>query len=444
MRRGNDSAGRRVNRSPRTWGTLATMSLDRQRSVVGIVPGVVAKPCGRGGVVPPRAFPVPFPCRHTSGFHGGSTRAPATSARCRLFLPGLLGLYGLLVFSGATAAEPAAAPARCPLRIACFNAENLAAPGERTGLTRFRFEPGRRRHLERVAAVVETLLPDILVMPEVVSRAGVDAVVAILHEKGLGTYRGYHVDGRDAFSRFDVAIIARVAPDRVDDAEIRIRAPGKRSPRGAARPEETAAGDDEGWLRQRYSFVDEKGAAREDETVLERHALAFFTVCGTRIGVLGLHLKSNPSDAASNAQRGAEVAIAREIVRRDIVARGYLPVVLGDLNDYDPDVPMADPSRRTRTTVLRDLKEFDAAADGPELVNAAGFIPRVADRFSSHWDVNENGAADGDDVFSLLDHVLLHRDLVPAVTRAFICHAIDLDVSDHFPVVVDLDLAARE
>jgi len=37
--------------------------------------------------------------------------------------------------------------------------------------------------------------------------------------------------------------------------------------------------------------------------------------------------------------------------------------------------------------------------------------------------------------------VLLHRDLEPAVTRAFVCHATHLDVSDHFPVVVDLDLA---
>jgi exonuclease III len=361
--------------------------------------------------------------------------------------PGIGGSMGLVAVvllanvAGGADSEPDTGPSRCRLRIASFNAENLAAPGERTGLTRFRFETGRRRHIERVAAVVETLAPDILVMPEVVSRAGVDAVVEILHEKGLGTYRGYHVDGRDAFSRFDVAIIARIPPDQVDGAEIRIRAPDRKTGRGTSRAagEEAESGGDADWLRRRYSFVDEKGATREDETVLERHALAFFTVCGTRLGILGLHLKSNPSDAASNAQRGAEVAIAREIVRRDILARGYVPVVLGDLNDYDPDVPMADASRRTRTTVLRDLKDIDPATAGPELVNAARFIPRVADRYSSHWDVNENGAPDGDDVFTLLDHVLLHRDLEPAIRRVFICHATDLDVSDHFPVVVDLE-----
>jgi exonuclease III len=91
--------------------------------------------------------------------------------------------------------------------------------------------------------------------------------------------------------------------------------------------------------------------------------------------------------------------------------------------------------------VLHDLKDYDDAAAGDELVNAAQFIPRVADRYTSHWDFNENGVADSDDVFTMIDHVLVHRDLVPSITRAFVCHAIDLDVSDHFPVVVDFDLA---
>jgi exonuclease III len=38
----------------------------------------------------------------------------------------------------------------------------------------------------------------------------------------------------------------------------------------------------------------------------------------------------------------------------------------------------------------------------------------------------------------MIDHVLLHRDLEPSVARVFICHTVDLGVSDHHPVVVDL------
>ena len=347
----------------------------------------------------------------------------------------------------------------CPLRVACFNVENLAAPGERTTLTRFRFEPARRRHLEHVAAVIETLTPDIVVMPEVVSREGVDAVVKLLHAKGLSDYRGYHVDGRDKFSGFDVAILSRIEPDEVDGRQIHIFVPSgtKRSakrPRdgGGANPEPAADSEPaadardmateggDGWMRRGFSHVDDRGVTRNEEAVLQRHAAAYFTVCGRKIALLGVHLKSNPSDVGSNAQRMAETSIAREIVRREFIARGYTPIVLGDINDYDPDVPMADSSRRTRTTVLHDLKDYDDASAGDELVNAAQFIPRVADRYTSHWDFNENGTADTDDVFTMIDHVLVHRDLVPAIARVHVCHAIDLDISDHFPVVVDFDL----
>ena len=324
---------------------------------------------------------------------------------------------------------PAARSPTGRLRIACFNAENLAVPGEDTRLTRFRFEPARRRHLERVAAVIETLAPDIIVMPEVISAAGVEAVVALLHEKGLADYQGHHVDGRDKFSGFDVAVLSRFDPDEIDGARIHFFAPEPQAKAAAA------AADD--WLQRQYSFQDDRGREQTKTAVLQRHAVAYFTVGGRKIAVCGLHLKSNPSDVASNAQRMAETSIVREVVKRQIVARGYLPIVLGDINDYDPDLSMADSGRTTLTTVLRDLKDYDESTAGDELVNAAKFIPRIADRYTSHWDFNENGAADRDDVFTMIDHVLVHRDLVPLISRVFISHAIDLDVSDHFPVVVD-------
>jgi endonuclease/exonuclease/phosphatase family metal-dependent hydrolase len=369
-----------------------------------------------------------------------------------LLLPFVVAL--MMPWGMSARAEERTTPSACLLRVACFNVENLAAPGERTTLTRFRFEPARRRHLEHVAAVIETLAPDIMVMPEVVSREGVDAVVNLLHAKGLKDYHGYHVDGRDKFSGFDVAILSRIVPDEVDGRQIHIFVPSgtkrsaKRARNGDATAEvqtaearDTAADGGDGWMRRSYSHVDNAGVTRNEQAVLQRHAAAYFTVCGRKIALLGVHLKSNPSDVGSNAQRMAETSIAREVVRREFVARGYTPIVLGDINDYDPDVPMADSNRRTRTTVLHDLKDYDDASAGDELVNAAQFIPRVADRYTSHWDFNENGAADADDVFTMIDHVLVHRDLVPAITRAHVCHAIDLDISDHFPVVVDFDLA---
>ena len=324
------------------------------------------------------------------------------------------------------------------VRIACFNTQALAVPGESSRFARERFDPGRQRHLERVAAVIEVVDPDILVLSEVTSAETVAALATILRDKGLGDFRGHHVDGKDHFTGFDVAFLARLKPDLIDGASVRLFAPQKRPRRSAV-----LAGEAElPWTAQRYTEPQDDGSSREEIAVLKRHAVCCFTVAQRRLGLVGLHLKSNPSDPAANAQRMAEVAIVRRIVGRELLPLGYLPIVLGDINDYDPDVPMADAERMTRTAVVRNLRDIDPETPGEELINAAAFIPRVADRFSSHWDYNENRAADPEDVFTLIDHILLDRRLAEGLQRVFICHASGLEVSDHFPVVVDIDLAA--
>ena len=324
------------------------------------------------------------------------------------------------------------------VRIACFNTEALAVPGESSRFARERFDPGRQRHLERVAAVIAAVDPDILVLSEIASAEPAAALAAILREKELGAFQVHHVDGKDRFTGFDVAFLSRLPADLIDGGTVRLFAPEK-NPRRA----DVLAGEAElPWTAERYSEPQDDGSSREEIAVLKRHAVGCFTVQGRKLGLVGLHLKSNPSDPGANAQRAAEVEIVRRIVCRELLPRGYLPIVLGDINDYDPDVPMADRERTTQTAVLRNLRDIDPSQPGEELVNAAAAIPRVADRYSSHWDYNENGAADPEDVFTLIDHILLDRWLAEGLRRASICHASGLGASDHFPVVVDIDLAA--
>jgi endonuclease/exonuclease/phosphatase family metal-dependent hydrolase len=47
---------------------------------------------------------------------------------------------------------------------------------------------------------------------------------------------------------------------------------------------------------------------------------------------------------------------------------------------------------------------------------------------------------DEGDVQTMLDHILLPKELMPTVKRVVIAHVNDLHLSDHFPVIVDLDL----
>ncbi len=315
------------------------------------------------------------------------------------------------------------------LRIVTFNAELLNAPRVSPGqIQKFRFDEARNGHLERVAALVESLNPDVFNLVEVTSRAAVDALVAKLHEKGLVEYRGYHVDSHDAFTAGDVALISKIAPDLIDGQPIRtIYSPA----------------DDPTW-RQNFTFPGRDGPISNGTSSIDRNSMYFLTIGGYKLGFFGLHLRSNPQDAYANAKRTAEAQVARRAIRAEIVKRGYLPIVLGDLNDYDPDVPDRDPSRGTSTTVLRDLKDYDPAHEGPELVNVGERIVRVADRYTEVWDRNENRAVDGDDVFTMIDHILLPKELMPYVTRVFISHTVSLETSDHFPVVVDLRLPRRE
>ena len=220
-------------------------------------------------------------------------------------------------------------------------------PGEWSRFARYRFPPGRMRHLEGVASVVEVVNPDILVLSEVSSPEACVALAALLREKGLGDFQSYHVDGRDSYTGFDVAFVSRVVPDRIEGELIHLFAP-ERTPR--LRDVQNGA-TQLPWTTERYSRPEEEGESTEAIAVLKRHAVCFFSLSGHKIGMTGLHLKSNPSDPQANAQRTAEAAIVRRIVQREIVSRGYLPIILGDLNDYDPDVEMADSTRKTQTSV---------------------------------------------------------------------------------------------
>ncbi|TWT35144.1 Endonuclease/Exonuclease/phosphatase family protein [Posidoniimonas corsicana] len=333
-------------------------------------------------------------------------------------------LLVLLLIPGVCAADEAT-----PLRIMTFNVEILTAPGVRAGqLQKYRFDYARGRHLDRAADIIEVLNPDILNLVEATSKEVVDEIVARLHAKGLTEYTGYHIESNDTFTGMDVAVITKFPPDEVDGEKIRTY----------------FSGGDDPTFRQSYRAPDYDGKERSFTASLSRNSGYFIEVSGYRLGFLGLHLKSNPSDEYSNAQRTAQAKVAQRVLNGEVTRRGYLPVVLGDLNDYDPDVPDRDDTRDTVTEVLPMLKDFDPDHDGPELFNAAEFMPNQADRYTSHWDWNENGAADPQDVFTMIDHILLPVELKPHVKRAFIAHVVGLETSDHYPVVVDLLLPAKE
>ena len=154
---------------------------------------------------------------------------------------------------------------------------------------------------------------------------------------------------------------------------------------------------------------------------------------------LGLHLRAHPSSGKSNGQRTGQSIVAQKIIRQEIVARGYTPIVLGDLNDYDADVSDRSGSA-TQTNVLANLKDYDASSPGPELLNTGSLIVRTFDRYTAHWDQDRDDVPDEGEPMTMIDHILIHSSLMPAVKRVFIDHGHGGSTTDHWPVVVDLEL----
>ncbi len=312
------------------------------------------------------------------------------------------------------------------LKIMTFNVENLAAPGVKTRLERYRWDIARKALFERVANVIEAMEPDVVNLIEVFSKESVDLLVEVLHEKGLKDYRGYHIQNSDNFTGFDVCVVTKIPLDEIDGQTIRHFGPGTEHP-----------------YREPYYNKDETGTVRQKTAGISRHALYFLTFNGQKIGFLGLHLKAQPDDVPSNLQREHEMKMAQKIISGEIVKRGYQPIVLGDLNDYDPDVPDRDETRNTMTGVLKGFKNYDATTPEDELVNAAGKIARPADRYTNWWDRNENGVQDSEDVLSMIDHILLPKAWEANIRRTLIFHN-NNDISDHWPVYTEVMIPARK
>jgi endonuclease/exonuclease/phosphatase family metal-dependent hydrolase len=319
------------------------------------------------------------------------------------------------------ALAPALLHARTPaaprsLRIASFNLEWLTATARESRMAPWKNEAqlqAHRRDLARILA--EDVRADIVCVLEVTSRAALDKLAAepALRKSG---YRVLHLESGDTGTGQDVAFLVRVPLDKFGGMEIRRFADTLATPPSAAK-------------RSRKKPV----RAR-----LTKHAVVCLTSADLKVCVMGLHLLAHPDDKRRTARREIQARIAAGLIRTEIVAKGYAPIVLGDFNDFDPEVALPADSKGERK-VLALVKDFDPSRKGPEMFNFAERIQPETDRYSAYWDKNKNDARDEGELASLIDHILLDKVLSGRLVKAEILHGShDGSVSDHWPLVVDL------
>ncbi len=125
----------------------------------------------------------------------------------------------------------------------------------------------------------------------------------------------------------------------------------------------------------------------------------------------------------------------------ELAGQGRQVIVLGDFNDLDGETLDAR-GEKPISQVLAMVRGMDRATPKDDLVNAAGRLPQEK-RYTTHADRNGNNRVDGKQELSMIDHILLSPALAAKIAKVDIRQtALDdlTRVSDHFPVVVTLNL----
>lgn len=305
---------------------------------------------------------------------------------------------GLLLISAPSGAET--------IRLMTWNAQWLVSSVGEAAKAPWRDEAEIDAHHDRLARVIAREDADVVNLVEVVGRRSLEELaekVNALAPAG-GPYRAYGATCHDHGTRQCLGVLTRRPLEAVDGQAVR----------------HFYSAEEDGRWRQ--------PAGPGETTSLSKNIVYAVRVGGRKLGLVGLHLAAFPADTRRTPQREGQAEVAARILAEEVAGRGLVPVVLGDLNDFDPDVPDLDDRAQPITTVLRRIKDYDPAQPGDELVNAAAGLPK-----QERWTYRHRGSA------TQIDHVLVHRSLADSVTRVEIPRAVE-GASDHWPMVVELDI----
>lgn len=308
---------------------------------------------------------------------------------------------------GVAAAQQDTRPDRGRLRIMTFNGEFLwdgRLPEEGNVDFPWKGSPDEAdEHLAEIAQVIAAADPDIVNLVEV---EGIDALNRLNDQflPGRG-YTAHLIQGLDTYTGQDVGILTRIG----------LRSIG------------------------RTDIYGESGSVRKR---VSKNYVATLSVGDTlNMVVIGVHFLAFPLRLDRVDERQAQADAIRQVARA-YADSGFAVVVLGDLNDYDGAVDSRDVNdHQPITTVLADLRELDPSDDSDDLVNVGRLLPQ-ARRYTAHYDANQDGFVTVNEL-SAIDHVLLSGRLADLVESVDVDQGYDpLTVSDHFPVVVTLQLGA--
>lgn len=268
-------------------------------------------------------------------------------------------------------------------------------------------------HMDYVANVIKELNPDVVNFCEVEGCDELNMLVADLKDI---SYIPYLKKGTDTSTGQNVGMITRIDPLV-----------------SLYRTEE----------KYTYPIEGSKcGYTKNSTSGVSKHYITEFKISDLHLAFISAHLIAIPTDSARCAQREAQAMVLQEVIY-NFTLKNYDVIMIGDFNDYDGSV--LDMNNNTPTShVLEILKgNYGTYAGSYQLTNMASNIQQE-DRYSDWWDSDNNCNTQSSNDYSMIDHILVTNNIKKYITNTFIYHGYDEYCgkynSDHFPVVVDLEL----
>ncbi len=236
---------------------------------------------------------------------------------------------------------------------------------------------------------------------------------------GDSTLRAYLVKGQDTATGQQVGLLSRLDPTALHRSAARVAYP---LPGSAC------------------------GVGRAGSTGVSKHLVAEFRPEGGTVppfALVGAHLLALPGRKERCAQREGQAAVLQQVVRAQLSRTGGRVVVMGDLNEFDAQVPdVRDSVPLSQTLAL--LKDVLPERPGDELHNVAGSVSQNL-RFTSYYHGESDVCLPAHASSSSIDHVLVSEALLPLVSDARFGHGefhppcrSDRRYSDHWPIFVTL------
>lgn len=300
------------------------------------------------------------------------------------------------------------------LRIMQYNVEWLfldyykAADCPGDGCT-WKNESHAKEHLLEVANVINKFNPDIINLCEV---EGCDELNSLKDQLILNTYESFMVKGTDTATGQNVGMISKINPIS-----------------------ELYRNND------RYEYPIDGTKCTNTKTGTEgisKHFVSEFVINDINIVMISLHLLAFPSRQDRCVEREAQAKVAEEIIQ-SYVERNYEIIVIGDFNDYDPDI--LDLNNDVPISQVIDIIKGNHN-DKYTLYNVNELVDQKY-RYSNWWDKNNNCYSTSDELV-LIDHIFLSKGLFDKVSTVSLYHGYYEDCekidSDHFPIILDISM----